>query len=185
MERQRSMTAEIIRPYFTEEQAKESLAKERQFFFGRKKMAWLSSIPLYFPFWLVDVELSMKIVGRQERVPKVCTVMVNGRNNRGLTLRGDLITDHASVSGIFLDNDVRIEDIRETGRLEALAGSRCFINPPPHRVLDKMRLVYYPLALVRLSVNGREEIQVFDYYRGGLDKFMARYLKMRDKMESV
>ena len=125
--------------------------------------------------------------GRKERltsqVYQVYTILVNGLTNRGLTVRGDLIAQRREAQGIYLDDVVEKKDVRETARLEALAGSKRMINPPPHRVLEGMRLVYYPLALVRLSVNGKEEIQVFDYYRGGIDKYMMRYLRLKEKME--
>lgn len=110
--------------------------------------------------------------------------MINGMNNRGLTLKGDLITDVLEARGIYLKAEIPLKDVKEAGRVEALAGSKRIINPPPHKVLDDVRLVYYPLSLVKLSVNGKEEIQVFDHYRGGIDKYMMRYLKLKEKMEN-
>lgn len=176
-------SAEIIRPHFTEEEARASVEKKKKFQLSRKDVKWISSIPLYLPFWLVSVEMTLKDPRPKSQVKKVYTIMVNGLNNRGLTVKGDLQTDQMEAKGIYLDNEVDWEDVQETGRLEALAGSKRMINPPPHRVLKGTRMIYYPLALVRLSINGKEEVQVFDYYRGGIDKYMMRYLKLKEKME--
>ena len=175
--------SEIIRPYFTEAQAKESVEKKKRFAVHQKDIQWISSIPAYLPFWLVNVEMQLRDVRLNSHVKRVYTVMINGLNNRGLTVKGELITDKKEAQGIYLKTVTDPEDVRETGRLEALAGSKRMINPPPHRVLNDMRLVYYPLALVRLSVNGKEDIQIFDYYRGGIDKYMMSYLKLMEKME--
>ncbi len=188
MRQQSIRKADIIHPYFTEETAKESVEKKKKFRPWQKEVRWISSIPLYIPFWLVDVEMELKDPrGRKQRltsqVCKIYTILVNGLTNRGLTVRGDLITQRGEAQGIYLDDVVEKKDVRETARLEALAGSKRMINPPPHRVLEGMRLVYYPLALVKLSVGGKEEIQVFDYYRGGIDKYMMRYLRLKEKME--
>lgn len=183
---QKIKTAEIIRPHFTEEQARESLEKPKRFSLGKKNVRWVSSIPLYLPFWLVQVEMDLRDPSPKQkgRVSKIYTIMVNAMNNRGLTLKGELHTDLLETQGIFLDQEAEHEEVRETARLEALAGSKRMINPPPHRVLKKMQLVYYPLGLVRLEVNGKEEVQVFDFYRGGLDKYMMRYLNLKEKMEA-
>ncbi|HHU17404.1 MAG TPA: hypothetical protein GXZ70_04170 [Clostridiales bacterium] len=183
MRGQTVQVAEIIRPYFTEEQAKESVEKKKRFSFSKKEIRWISSIPMYLPFWLVNVEMQLRSIQPNSQVSKVYTTMVNGLNNRGLTLKGDLITDVIEARGIYLKTETPLEDVKEAGRVEALAGSKRIINPPPHRVLDDMRLIYYPLSLVKLSVNGKEEIQIFDHYRGGIDKYMMRYLRLMEKME--
>lgn len=183
MKGQSTQKAEIIRPYFTEVQAKESVEKKKKFAPFQKDVKWISSIPLYLPYWLVNVEMQLKDPRSKGSIQKIYPIMVNALNNRGLTLRGALATDKTEAQGIYLDTEVDREDVRETGRLEALAGSKRMINPPPHKVLSDMRLIYYPLALVHLSVNGKEEIQIFDYYRGGLDKYFMRYLNLKDKME--
>ena len=182
MKGQTVQVAEIIRPYFTEEQAKESVEKKRGFHF-------LKGDPMDFlhsnvsPFWLVNVEMQLRDIRHNSQVTRVYTTMINGLNNKGLTLKGELITDIEKTRGIFLNTETPLKDVKEAGRWEALAGSKRLINPPPHRVLDDMRLVYYPLSLVKLSVNGEEEIQVFDHYRGGIDKYMMRYLRLLEKME--
>jgi hypothetical protein len=183
MRGQTVQVSEIIRPYFTEEQAKESVEKKKRFALRKKEIRWISSIPMYLPFWLVNVEMQLRGLQSNSRISKVYTTMINGLNNRGLTLRGDLITDIEETRGIFLETDTPLEDVKEAGRVEALAGSKRMINPPPHRVLDDMRIVYYPLSLVKLSINGKEEIQIFDHYRGGIDKYMMRYLKLLEKVE--
>lgn len=183
MKTQSTQRAEIIRPYYTESQAKESIEKKKKFAPFQKDVKWISSIPLYLPYWLVNVEMQLKDPRSKNHTQRVYTIMVNALNNRGLTLKGDLRLDTLERQGIYLDAEADSEDVRETGRLEALAGSKRMINPPPHRVRNDMRLIYYPLALVHLSVNGKEEIQVFDYYRGGLDKYFMRYLNLKDKME--
>lgn len=188
MKQQCTRSVEIIQPYFTEETAKESVEKPKKFSLRRKEIKWVSSIPLYIPFWLVDVEMELKDPrGRKDRltsqVYQIYSIMVNGLTNRGLTIRGELQTQRQESLGIYLDDVVERKDVRETARLEALAGSKRMVNPPPHRVLEGMRLVYYPLALARLSIGGKEEIQVFDYYRGGIDKYMMRYLRLKEKME--
>ncbi|HHU17831.1 MAG: hypothetical protein ACOX4V_06590 [Anaerovoracaceae bacterium] len=183
MKGQTVQVAEIIRPYFTEEQAKESVEKKKRFSFSKKEIRWISSIPMYLPFWLVNVEMQLRDIRHNSQVTRVYTTMINGLNNKGLTLKGELITDIEKTRGIFLNTETPLKDVKEAGRWEALAGSKRLINPPPHRVLDDMRLVYYPLSLVKLSVNGEEEIQVFDHYRGGIDKYMMRYLRLLEKME--
>lgn len=188
MRQQTIRKADIIQPYFTEETAKESVEQKKKFRPWQKEIRWISSIPLYIPFWLVDVEMELKDPrGRKERltsqVYQIYTILVNGLTNRGLTVRGEISTQRGEAQGIYLDDVVEKKDVRETARLEALAGSKRMINPPPHRVLEGMRLVYYPLALVQLTVGGKEEIQVFDYYRGGIDKYMMRYLRLKEKME--
>lgn len=183
MRGQTVQVSEIIRPYFTEEQAKESVEKKKRFALRRKEIRWISSIPMYLPFWLVNVEMQLRGLQPNSQISKVYTTMINGLNNRGLTLRGDLITDIEETRGIFLETDTPLEDVKEAGRVEALAGSKRMINPPPHRVLDDMRIVYYPLSLVKLSINGKEEIQIFDHYRGGIDKYMMSYLKLLEKVE--
>lgn len=184
MRSQTVQVAEIIRPYFTEEQAKEMVEKKKRFSFSKKEIRWISSIPMYLPFWLVNVEMQLRGIQPNSQISKVYTTMINGMNNRGLTLKGDLITDVLEARGIYLKAEIPLKDVKEAGRVEALAGSKRIINPPPHKVLDDVRLVYYPLSLVKLSVNGKEEIQVFDHYRGGIDKYMMRYLKLKEKMEN-
>lgn len=183
MMRQSVQRSEIIRPYFTEEQAKESVEKKKRFALNRKDIRWISSIPIYLPFWLVNVEMQLRGIQPNSQVKRVYTTMINGLNNRGLTLKGDLITDIEETRGIYLKTETALKDVKEAGRVEALAGSKRMINPPPHRVLDDMRIVYYPLSLVKLSINGKEEIQIFDHYRGGIDKYMMRYLKLMEKVE--
>lgn len=188
MKQQSMRQAEFIQPYFTEETARESVEKKKKFPPWQKETKWISSIPLYIPFWLVDVEMELRDPrGRKERltshVYKIYSILVNGMTNRGLTVRGEILTERQEAQGIYLEDVAPEADVRETARLEALAGSKRMVNPPPHRVMEGMRLLYYPLALVRLSVGGKEEIQVFDYYRGGLDKYMMRYLRLKEKME--
>lgn len=183
MREQTVQVSEIIRPYFTEEQAKESVEKKKRLALFQKDIRWISSIPMYLPFWLVNVEMQLRGIQPNSQVKRVYTTMINGVNNRGLTLKGDLITDKVETRGIYLKTETPLEDVKEAGRVEALAGSKRMINPPPHRVLDDMRIVYYPLSLVKLSINGKEEIQIFDHYRGGIDKYMMRYLKLMEKME--
>ena len=57
------------------------------------------------------------------------------------------------------------------------------MKPPPHRVLPGERLVYYPLALVKLNTNGKEEVQVYDYYHGGIDRYTMRFFRMKENLE--
>lgn len=172
---------EIIRPHFTENSARESVEHVKKPAFLHKRIQWCSSIPLYIPFWLVDVEMDLK-APRRGTVQRTYTIMVNAITNRGLLVSGHLETEQIQTQAIFVDQEVPSETARETARIEALVNTKRMINPPSHRVLPGERIVWYPLALVEVLVNGKQDVQVFDYYRGGLDKFTMRFLKLKDKM---
>lgn len=173
--------AEIICPHFTEATARESVEKVRKPAFLRKQFKWLSSVPLYIPFWFVDVEMDLQ-APRQGTIRKTYTIMVNAITNRGMLLKGHLETAQVQTRAIFMDQEVSATEARETARLEALVDTKRMIKPPPHRVLPGERLVWYPLALVELEVGGHQDIQVFDYYRGGLDKLTMRFFRMKEKL---
>lgn len=172
---------EIIRPHFTESSARASVEKGKKPAFLHRRIQWCSSIPLYIPFWLVEVEMDLK-APRRGSVQRTYTIMVNAITNRGLLVSGQLETERVRTQAIFVEREVPSDAARETARIEALVNTKRMINPPPHRVLPGERLVWYPLALVEVLVNGKQEVQVFDYYRGGLDKFTMRFLKLKDKM---
>ena len=181
MNKQTVKHVEIICPQFTEATARESVEKARKPAFLRKQIKWLSSIPLYIPFWFVDVEMDLQ-APRRGTVQKTYTIMVNAITNRGMLLKGELKTAQVQTRAIFMAQEVSPQQARETARLEALVDTKRMIKPPPHRVLPGERLVWYPLALVELELGGRQEIQVFDYYRGGLDKLTMRFFKMKEKL---
>jgi len=173
---------EIICPQYTEQSARESVEKVKKPAFLHKKIQWISSIPLYIPFWFVDVEMDLQ-APKRGTVQKTYTIMVNAITNRGMLLKGNLETKEIQTRAIFMTQEVSAETARETARVEALVDTKRMIKPPPHRVLPGERLVWYPLALVELLVNGKEDVQVFDYYRGGLDKFTMRFFKMKEKLD--
>ena len=108
--------------------------------------------------------------------------MVNAITNRGLLLRGDLRTEEIQTKAIFMEPEISTETARETARVESLVSTKRMMRPPPHRVLPGERMVWYPLAMVELLVKDKPEIQIFDYYRGGLDKMTMRFLKMKEKL---
>lgn len=175
---------EIISPQFTEQSAKESVEKAKRSFFRQKKVKWISSVPLYLPFWFVTVEMDL-LAPRAGNVQNAYLMMVNAITNRGLLVKGILETQHVQTKAIFMEEEVSAQEARETARIEALVSTKRMIKPPPHRVLPGERLVWYPLALVKLEINGAEEIQVFDYYRGGLDKYTMRFLKLKDRLSQT
>ena len=181
MDTQTIRHAEIICPHFTEATARESVERVRRPALFHRERKWLSSIPLYIPFWIVDVEMDLR-APRQGVVRKTYTIMVNAITNRGMLLKGRLETAQVRTRAIFMDHEVSAADARETARLEALVDTKRMIKPPPHRVLSGERLVWYPLALVELEIAGRRDVQVFDYYRGGLDKMTMRFFKMKEKL---
>ncbi|MDD2221425.1 MAG: hypothetical protein PHN35_05670 [Clostridia bacterium] len=183
MKCQETKQAKFIRPFFTEKKAKEIVETPKRFALKKKQIEWVSSIPLYIPFWIVQVEMTLNDPKVRTKVKKVYTTITNGITNRGMLVRGELFYDNKEQQGIFFDNETEYQKIAETARLEALSNTKRMINPPPHRVLPGGHLVYYPLALVHVKVNGVDDVQVFDYYRGGIDKYMMRYLNLKDKME--
>jgi len=183
MKNQEIKKAKFIRPYFTEKKAKEIVEAPKRFALRKKQVEWVSSIPLYIPFWLVQVEMTLKDPKQKTKVNKIYTTITNGITNRGMLVRGELFFDNKEQHGIFFDNETEFHKISETARLEALSNTKRMINPPPHRVLPGGHLIYYPLALVHLRVNGVDDVQVFDYYRGGIDKYMMRYLNLKGKVE--
>lgn len=173
---------ESIKPFYTEQSARESVEKVKKPAFLHKRMQWMSSIPLYIPFWFVDVEMDLRDPKQKDLVQKSYTIMVNAITNRGLLLKGNLRTEEIQTKAIFLEQEISAETARETARVEALVSTKRMMRPPPHRVLPGERLVWYPLALVELLVNDQPEIQLFDYYRGGLDKMTMRFLRMKEKL---
>ena len=173
---------ETICAHFTEHTARESVEKVKRPAFLHKKIQWVSSIPLFIPFWLVDVEMDLQ-APRQGTVQRTYTIMVNAVTNRGMLIKGHLDTKQIQTRAIFMDCEVPAETARETARVEALVDTKRFINPPPHRVLSGERLVWYPMAMVELLINGKEDVQLFDYYRGGLDKLTMRFFKMKERLE--
>lgn len=181
MNEQTVKTVEIIRPQFTEAAARESVEKVKRPAFLHKKIRWISSISLYIPFWFVDVEMDL-MAPKKGIVQKTYPIMVNAVTNRGMLIKGKLETGQVQTRAIFMEREVSAEEAQETARIEALVNTKRMIKPPPHRVLPGQRLVWYPLALVRLERDGKEEVQVFDYYRGGLDTFTMRFLKMKEKL---
>lgn len=181
MNKQTVRQVEIICPQFTEQSAKAQVEAVKRPAFLHKRVEWRSSIPLYLPFWLVDVEMDLQ-APRRGTVQKRYTIMVNAITNRGMLLKGTLETRQLQTKAIFMDQEVSPQEARETARLEALVDTKRMVKPPPHRVLPGERLVWYPLALVELLVNGREDVQVFDYYRGGLDKFTMRFFRLKEKL---
>lgn len=182
MKAQTVRQVEVIRPHFTESAAQESVEKIKKPAFLHKKVRWVSSIPLYVPFWFVDVEMDLR-APRKGMVQKTYTMMVNAITNRGMLVSGNLETEQIHTRAIFVEEEVPCQTARETARIESLVSTKRMINPPPHRVLPGARLVWYPLALVNVEVNGKPDVQIFDYYRGGLDKFTMRFLQLKDKME--
>ena len=175
---------EIIAPQFTERSAKESVEKEARGLFRRREVKWISSIPLYLPFWFVTVEMDLRSP-RMGRVQNRYLMMVNAVTNRGLLVKGTLETRPIQTRAIFMREEVSAQEARETARIEALVSTKRMIKPPAHRVLPGERLVWYPLALVKLEIDGTEEIQVFDFYRGGLDKYTMRFLKLKDRLQQT
>lgn len=173
---------ESIKPFYTEQSARESVEKVKKPAFLHKRMQWMSSIPLYIPFWFVDVEMDLRDPKQKDLVQKSYTIMVNAITNRGLLLKGNLRTEEIQTKAIFMEPEISTETARETARVEALVSTKRMMRPPPHRVLPGERLVWYPLAMVELLVNDKPEIQIFDYYRGGLDKMTMRFLKMKEKL---
>lgn len=182
MRKQSVQRAEIIRPHFTEAAAKESVEKRKGPAFLHKPVRWCSSIPLYLPFWLVSVEMDL-LAPKRGTVQNTYPILVNALTNRGMLVKGKLDTMTMETRAIFMEPTVASETARETARLEALVDTKRMIKPPPHRVLPGERLIWYPLALVQLERGGREEVQVFDYYRGGLDKYTMRFFNLKEKLE--
>lgn len=174
---------EIIQPEFTEFSAKESVEKRRKPAFLRKTIRWNSSVPLYIPFWFVDVEMDLKAPGKGV-IQKVYPILVNAITNRGMLVKGELKTKKIQTRAIFMEREVSATEARETARVEALTDTRRMIRPPAHRVLPGERLVWYPLALVELTINGKEDVQIFDYCRGGLDKMTMRFFRLKEKLEA-
>lgn len=182
MNQQTVKTVEIISPQFTEATARASVEQvKKPAFLHKKRTLWRSSIPLYLPFWFVDVEMDLRSP-KQGTISKTYTIMVNAVTNRGMLVKGTLGTQTRRTKAIFVDPEVSPETARETARIEALVDTKRMIRPPAHRVLPGQRLVWYPLALVELEIGGKEDVQVFDYYRGGLDKYTMRYFKLKEKL---
>lgn len=182
MKQQERRVANIIRPYYSEEEAKKMVESRKRFSF-KKPVEWISAIPLYIPFILYQVELDLILGRNREMVQSRYTAMINGLTNRGMMVSGDLIFDNLEQRGIYFDVEVSEEKTREAARLEILFNTKKLINPPPHRVLDGSTVVYYPLGLVHTRSKQEDEVRVFDYYRGGLDSFMMKYLRLREKMD--
>ena len=181
MNKQTVKQVEIICPQFAEQTARAQVEAVKKPAFLHKRIQWRSSIPLYIPFWLVDVEMDLQ-APRRGTIQKSYTIMVNAITNRGMLLKGTLETRQIQTKAIFMEQEVTPQQARETARLEALVDTKRMIKPPPHRVLPGEHLVWYPLALVEMLVNGKEDVQVFDYYRGGLDKFTMRFFKLKEKL---
>ena len=134
MDTQTIRHAEIICPHFTEATARESVERVRRPALFHRERKWLSSIPLYIPFWLVDVEMDLR-APRQGVVRKTYTIMVNAITNRGMLLKGRLETAQVRTRAIFMDHEVSAADASETASLEALVYTKRLIKPPQHRVL--------------------------------------------------
>ena len=184
MNPQTTRQIEIIQPMFTESSARESIEKKQNAVLLRKKIQWHSSVPLYIPFWLVDVEMDLKAPGKGV-IQKTYPILVNAITNRGMLVRGELKTKTIQTRAIIMDQEIPATEAKETARFEALTNTRRMIRPPAHRVLPGERLIWYPLALVELTVNGKEDVQLFDYYRGGLDKMTMRFFRLKEKLEAA
>lgn len=184
MNQQCVKTIERIKPFFLESTAKELVEKRKKPGFLHKQTTWISSIPLYLPFWFVEVEMELISPKRgMPHVKRVYTIMVNAITNRGMLVKGLLETEQIQTKAVFMTQEVPAEEARETARIEALFDTKRMMKPPPHRVLPGERLVYYPLALVKLNTNGKEEVQVYDYYHGGIDRYTMRFFRMKENLE--
>lgn len=181
MRKQTIQCVEILRPHFTEASAKESVEKKRGLAFLHKPIRWISAVPLYLPFWLVSVEMDL-LAPKRGTVQNTYPILVNALTNRGMQVKGKLDTVTLETQAIFMEPTVDNDTAQETARIEALVDTKRMIKPPPHRVLPGARLIWYPLALVQLERGGREEVQIFDYYRGGLDKYTMRFFKLKEKL---
>jgi hypothetical protein len=184
---QETKTIKYFRPNFTEEEAKASVEFAKKIFgrgMKRTNTEWLSSIPVYVPFWLVGMEMRLKDPLRKDVVLRKHSALVNGLTGRAMLTRGGLLFDTDEVTGVILDNEYATDKILEAARMTILMTTQKFINPPPCRMLPGEELLYYPMALVHCRVRGKEDARMFDYYRGGaLDRMFTSYLRHKERLD--
>lgn len=176
----------FIQPTYTEEEAKKAVEyQKKRFGKGEKRtgVEWLESLPVYVPFWLVEMEMDLYDPRMKTTVPKRYRAIVNGLTCRGMLLQGDLQLVTREITGVIVDNDHPSDKIREAARLDILSTTRKLLKPPPHRVLPNERLFYYPMSMVHCTVKGKEDVRMFDYFRGGLDKMFLNYLRYKERNE--
>jgi hypothetical protein len=172
----------IFSPYYTEESAKHSVEYTKRLFgkgFRKTGLEWIASVPVFIPFWIVQVEMTLRDP-RKGPVAKVYQSMVSGITGRASMMAGDLSFQTLTATGIIMDDEYGPPKIEDEARLSVLAATQKLINPPPCRILPGTELVYYPMALVRCGIKGKEELRMFDYVRGGLDKWFLSYLRYKE-----
>jgi hypothetical protein len=172
----------IFSPYYTEESAKHSVEYAKKIFgkgFKETGLEWISSVPVYIPFWIVQMEMTLRDP-RKGIVAKVYRAMVNGVTGRGSMTAGPLSFQTVNAKGIIMDGEHGQVKINDEARLAVLGATQKLINPPPSRILSGTELVYYPMALVRCKIKGKEDFRMFDYVRGGLDKWFLSYLRYKE-----
>ncbi|MDR2786605.1 MAG: hypothetical protein LBB83_11915 [Treponema sp.] len=173
----------IFSPYYTEESAKHSVEYAKKIFgkgFKETGLEWISSAPVYIPFWIVQMEMTLRDP-RKGLVTKVYRAMVNGITGRGSMTAGTLSFQTVTAKGIIMDDDGHGQSkVNDEARLAVLGATQKLINPPPCRMLPGTELVYYPMALVHCKIKGKEDFRMFDYVRGGLDKWFLNYLRYKE-----
>jgi hypothetical protein len=172
----------IFSPYYTEESAKHSVEYAKKIFgkgFKKTGLEWIMSVSVYIPFWIVQVEMTLRDL-RKGPIAKVYQSMVNGITGRASMTAGSLSFQTLAATGIIMDDEHGVSKIDDEARLSVLAATQKLINPPPCRILPGTEMVYYPMALVRCGIKGREELRMFDYVRGGLDKWFLSYLRYKE-----
>jgi hypothetical protein len=176
----------IFKPCYTEEGAKYSVEYARKILGkGLKEtgIKWISSVPVFIPFWIVQIEMTLRDL-RKGLVAKVYQSMVNGITGRASMMAGSFSFQTLTVTGIIMDDEHGPSKIDEEARLSVLAATQKLINPPPCRILPGTELVYYPMALARCGVKKKEELRMFDYVRGGLDKWFLSYLRYKEAADA-
>jgi hypothetical protein len=176
----------IFSPYYTEESAKHSVEYAKKIFgkgFRKTGLQWISSVPVYIPFWIVMVEMILRDP-RKGPVTKAYRSMVNGITGRASMTVGTLSFQTLTVKGIIMDDEHGQSRINDEARLAVLGATQRLIKPPPCRILPGTELVYYPMALVRCGIKGKEDLRMFDYVRGGLDKWFLSYLRYKEMADA-
>jgi hypothetical protein len=172
----------IFSPHYTEESAKRSVEYVKKIFgkeFKKTGVEWISSAPVYIPFWIVQMEMTLRDP-RKGMVSKTYQAMVNGITGRGTMTAGVLSFKTVTAQGVFMDDEYGQQKIHDEARMAILGATQKFLNPPPNRILPGEDLVYYPMALVQCRIKGKEDTRMFDYVRGGLDKWFLNYLRYRE-----
>lgn len=167
-----------LKQYYNEDDARRMIAKKCLL---RAQTELVSAIPLYIPYWLVTVGMELRNLREKTTQVKWAEMVVNGFSNRGLLVDGRLKLEQGSYQGIFLESTLEEEKIKEAAVTELMTRTKKFLNPPPTQIKE-ICPIYYPMALVKLRKNDAEEVQTFDYYRGGVDRVMMRYLHLRDRI---